>query len=296
VGVVASTDDHLGYPGAYGEGLVGVYADALTRQSIMEAFKARRTYGVTGDRIELDFRLNGHWMGETIPATNARKIHVKAKGRDVIDRVEVLRNNEVIYRDHPVDNKIRPSRWKRPVFCRIEFGWGPWGDLNMARICDWQFKVNISDGKIISATPCFQSGPFDEKRRNKIKAVDDKSFEVISYSSRKQAYEEKATNSMILEILGSPETRLMIALTQPARMTITKSLEQLAQSSDITLTGPFTAESMMLHRIAFSENYQSEFEFTDKRRTSKTDWYYIRAVQSNGCLAWSSPIWLKPGS
>jgi hypothetical protein len=296
VGVVASTDDHLGYPGAYGEGLVGIYADTLTRQSIMEAFKARRTYGVSGDRIELDFRLNDHWMGEIIPVANTRKIHVKAKGRDIIDRLEVLRNNEVIYRDHPVDRKVRPSDWKRPIFCRIEFGWGPWGDLNMARICDWQFKVNASDGKIISASPCFQSGPFDEERRNKIKTVDDKSCEVISYTSRMQAYEEKATNSIILEILGSPKTKLTITLTQPAQMTVTKSLEQLAQSSDITLTGPFTAESMMLHRIVFSENYRTEFEFTDKRRTEKTDWYYVRAVQSNGSLAWSSPIWLKPGS
>ena len=296
VGVVASTDDHLGYPGAYGEGLVGVYAESLTRESIMEAFKARRTYGVSGDRIELDFRLNGRWMGETIPAENTRKIQVKAKGLGIIDRVEVLRNNKVIYRDHPLDRKVPQSRWKRPIYCRIEFGWGPWGDLNMARICDWQFKVKASDGKIISATPCFQSGPFDEQRRNNIKTVDDKSCEVISYTSRMQAYEEKATNSIILEILGSPKTKLTISLTQPAQMSITKSLEQLAESSDITLTGPFTAESMLLHRIAFSENYRTEFEFTDKRRTEKTDWYYVRVVQSNGSVAWSSPIWLKGGS
>ncbi len=79
-------------------------------------------------------------------------------------------------------------------------------------------------------------------------------------------------------------------------MTVTKPLEQLSESSDITLTGPFTSESMMLHRIAFSENYRTEFEFTDKRRTKKTDWYYVRAVQSNGSVAWSSPIWLKGGS
>jgi hypothetical protein len=259
----------------------------------MEAFKARRTYGVSGDRIELDFRLNGRWMGETIPATNSRNIHVKAKGLDSIDHVEVLRNNEVIYRNHPVDRKIRPSCWKRPIFCRIEFGWGPWGDLNMARICDWQFRVNASDGKIITATPCFQSGPFDEKRRNKITTVNDKKCEVISYTSRMQAYEEKATNSIILEILGSPKTKLTISLNQPVQKTITKSLEQLTQSSDTTFTGPFTSESMLLHRIVFSENYRTEFELIDKRKTEKTDWYYVRVVQSNGSLAWSSPIWIK---
>ena len=309
VGVVASTDDHLGYPGAYGEGLVAAYAETLTRESILEALKARRTYGVSGDRIELDFRINGHCMGETIPATFARKIHVKAKGKDIIDRLEVLRNNEVIYRDHPIDRTIRPSSWEKPILCRIEFGWGPWGDLNMARICDWQFRVAVSDGKIISATPCFQSGPFDEERRNRITTFNDRNCNVISYTSRMQAYEERATNSIILEILGSSKTKLAIALTQPTQMAITKSLEQLAESSHTEFTGPFTSESMLLHRIVFSENYRTEFEFTDRRGTEKmvrqahhpelsrrTDWYYVRVVQSNGSLAWSSPIWLMSSS
>jgi hypothetical protein len=235
-------------------------------------------------------------MGETIPATNARNIHVKAKGRDIIDRIEVLHNNEVIYRDHPVDHKVRPSSWKKPIFCRIEFGWGPWGDLNMARVCDWKFRVNVSDGKFMSASPCFQSGPFDERRRNKITTLDEKSYEVISYTSRMQAYEEKATNSIILEILGSPKTNLTISLNQPVQKIITKSLEQLAESSDTVFTGPFTSESILLHRIFFAENYRTEFKFTDKPRTKKTDWYYVRVVQSNGSIAWSSPIWIQSNS
>lgn len=296
VGVVASTDDHLGYPGAYGEGLVAAYAENLTRESVMEAIRARRTYGVTADRIELDFRLNGHWMGETIPAARARKIHVKVKGKDVIDRVEVLRNNQVIHRDHPIDRVVRASGWDKPVLCRIEFGWGPWGDLNMARTCDWRFKVALTDGKMLSATPCFQAGPFDEQRRNRIESVDERGCEVVSYTSRLQAYEERATNAIILEIQGSPETKLEVSPTQPAQMSFTKSLGQLAQSSDAEFTGPFTSESILLHRPVFAENYRTEFDFTDERESKSTDWYYVRVVQANGSIAWSSPIWLSPDS
>ncbi len=293
VGVVASTDDHLGYPGAYGEGLIAVYAESLTRESIMEAIKARRTYGVSADRIELDFRLNGNWMGESIANTRNRKIQVKVMGKDTIDRVEVMRNNEVIHRDHPIDLRARQSSWNQPVLCRIEFGWGPWGDLDMARICDWRFKVNISDGKIVSATGCFQSGPFDEQRRNKLTVVNDKSCEVVSYTSRTQAYEERATNSIILKIDGSPGTKLSIAMTKPAETALTKSLGELVESSDVLFTGPFTSESVLLHRAVFSENYRTEFELTDKQQTNTPDWYYVRVVQSNGSLAWSSPIWIE---
>jgi hypothetical protein len=293
VGVVASSDDHLGYPGAYGEGLIAVYADTLTRQSIFEAIRARRTYGVNADRIELDFRLNGHWMGEIIPFTNKRSVFVKVQGKDVVDYVEVLRNNKVIYRDHPIDRDINLSSWDRPVLCRIEFGWGPWGDLNMTRICDWAFQLEVKNGKIITATPCFQSGPFDEHRRNSINIIDAQRCEVISYTSRKQAYQELATNSIILELQGSPQTELILNLTSPTTLSIRKKLQDLAESSEVTFTGGFTSESILIHRLVFYNHYQTEFEFHDKGSGNKTDWYYVRVQQANGSLAWSSPVWVE---
>lgn len=295
VGVVASTDDHFGYPGAYGEGLAAVYADSLDRKSIMEAIKARRTYGVSADRIELDFRLNGRFMGEEIPHTPTRKINVKVKGKDVVERVEILRNNQVIYRDYPIDRPIRSRSWDRPVLCRVEFGWGPWAALNMARICDWKFDLRISGGKVISATPCFQSGPYDEQRRNKVTMLNNKHYQVSSYTSRKQAFAEMANNSVILEIQGSPQTKLTMEIAQPTKLSITKSLAELAELSHIDFTGPFTSESLLLHRPVFADNYETEFEFTDKSNSGKTDWYYARVTQTNGSLAWSSPIWVEQG-
>jgi hypothetical protein len=122
--------------------------------------------------------------------------------------------------------------------------------------------------------------------------VNHKRCEVTSYTSRMKAYEERATNSIILEIQGTQRTQLKVEMTHPTRMDFTKSLGQLAKSSDVKFTGPFTSESVLLPRITFAENYETEFEFTDRHKTDKTDWYYVRLVQSNGSLAWSSPIWI----
>ena len=36
VGVIASSDDHLGFPGAYGEGIAGIYARDLSRDSLLD--------------------------------------------------------------------------------------------------------------------------------------------------------------------------------------------------------------------------------------------------------------------
>jgi hypothetical protein len=293
VGVVASTDDHLGYPGGYGEGLAAVYADTLTRESVMEAIRARRVYGVSADRIELDFRLNGHFMGESIPYSHSRHIMVKVNGKDVVDRVELLRNDKVIYRNFPVDRKITGSGWDKPVLCRIEFGWGPWSGLNVPRTTDWDFNINIQNGKILSATPCFQAGPFDENRRNIITNVDGKNCRFRSYTSRIDAFEERPVNSIILEIQGHPETELSVSLLQPAVMERRIKLGELSESNDIFFTDDMTSESVIINRIVFYDNYHTEFSLTDRIRTGATDWYYVRVVQANGSLAWSSPVWVN---
>lgn len=292
VGVIASSDDHLGYPGAYGEGLAAIYADNLSRESILEAVKARRTYGVSKDRIELDFRLNGHYMGELVAQTNRRKISVKVKGKDVVDSVEIFKNNRVIYREHPVDKVPGSSKWENPVFCRIEFGWGPWGDLSMERICDWEFKAEIINGTIVSATPCFQSGPYDETRYNTL-SVTGNTCNLTSYTSRKQAFAELATNSIILEVQGSPATELSLLLNKPTPHNTKLAFKDLENSNEIIHTGSFTTESLMIHRLVFFDNYYAEFDFEDRVSQKTNDWYYVRVKQENGSLAWSSPVWLE---
>jgi hypothetical protein len=58
-------------------------------------------------------------------------------------------------------------------------------------------------------------------------------------------------------------------------------------------TGPFPRESALLNRIVFRENFETSFEVQDTSPGSQADWYYVRVVQSNGQLAWSSPIWVE---
>lgn len=291
-GIVASTDDHLGFPGAYGEGIAGVWSESLTRESVMEAIKHGRTYGVNRDRIKLGFNLNGHWMGESIPETRSREISVRVEGEDVVDRVEILRNNRVIHRNHPVDREIGSSSWNEPVLSRIEFGWGPWAGFDMARICDWEFQVKVEGGKLLSISPHLQSRPFDEQRRHKVSADGNNSYQVISYTSRQNAFEDKATNDVVLKIQGSPDTRVTMVVKKPVEMTITKTLAELAEDNEIQFTGAFSSESVMMHRIVFAEHYKTHFQFRNEAEGSSTDWYYARVVQPNGSFAWSSPIWV----
>ncbi len=101
IGVVGGTDTHFSQPGssAFGPfemgGLTGVICDRLDRTSIWQAIYNRRCYATTGERILLDIRVNGHLMGSELKSDGARKISGKAVGTAELERVEIIRNNEV---------------------------------------------------------------------------------------------------------------------------------------------------------------------------------------------------------
>ena len=293
VGILASTDDHLGYPGAYGEGLAAIPASDLTRESLFDALRKRRVYGVTGDRIQLDFRVNGHLMGEEIAYTRKRTISAGVTGWDRVDRVELLKNNRVIHRDFPMDRQPPRDPWQRPLLIRVEFGWGPWASLEMPRTCDWEMNIELEAAKILDFQPCFQSGPLEENRRNRVTVKSETALKVNSYTSRRQAFAERPTNAVVLKVQAGPQSLLTIETTQPVEKIIKMKLTELLEVNDVIFTGPFPDESILVHRLVPIALAESSFTLTDESRGDTVDWYYLRVVQANGQLAWSSPIWVE---
>ncbi len=292
-GVVASTDDHLGFPGAYREGLAAVKAMDLSRKSIFEAIRARRTYAVSGDRILLDFSCNGEMMGRELDFSPERDFSMSVEGWDQLDRVELLKNNRVIKRDFPMDRIPGSGSWNNPVVTRFEYGWGPWPALDMTRVCDWIFTIRIENGRLESFQPCFQSGPLEEGRLDQVLSHDQQHIKLKSFTALRQQFEDYSTKAVAMKIRGGPETRITVQMESPTRVSLTRSFSELAESNEMLFTGDFPKESAMLHRLVFQENLKSDFTFTDRDSGKQADWYYLRAVQANEQYAWSSPIWVE---
>ncbi len=108
-GLLGSSDTHASMPGrrhsltkgtpGYGSrpyGLTGIYAQENTREAVFDALYHRRCYAAT-DRILLDFRINGHWMGEAITLEGPRSINVHVVGTAAFDYVAILKNNQIIH-------------------------------------------------------------------------------------------------------------------------------------------------------------------------------------------------------
>ncbi len=124
-GFIGSTDHHSAHPGSYGHGLTGLWAEARTRHAIWDALLQRRTYALTGDKIQLEFSLNDHPMGAVIPHCRSRKIDIHIIGGGAIDYVDVVKNNKLLSRfsESYVSNLDAKETLETKLV--LELGWGP---------------------------------------------------------------------------------------------------------------------------------------------------------------------------
>jgi len=292
-GFVASSDSHRGYPGAYGEGVVGIWARELSAGSLFEALRQRRSYAATGDRIVLDVTLNGRPMGSQLPPVADRQIDVRVEGQDAVSVVEVIRNGRVIRRHFPADHLPGPVKLPSRVKCRIQYGWGPWAALDLGRTCLWEMVVRIDGGRFRQAIPCFQSAPFDEKLRDKLRIVSANEIRLESNTSRVRCFAEDPTKALICEMEAGPDARLSVQLRKPVEQEICAPLAELVDDNLVAFTGGFTTESCIIHPLVQPGAYRATVRFEDRRRVEQgPDWYYVRVQEHNGQLAWSSPIWV----
>ncbi|MDP7303815.1 MAG: hypothetical protein QGG09_11985, partial [Pirellulaceae bacterium] len=253
--------------------------------------RARRTYAATGDRIVLEVSLNGQPMGSDVAKTADREIDIRVEAQDSIAMIELVRNGRVIQRHFPEDyaGQLKlPGRAK----CRVQYGWGPWAALDLGRTCEWDMSLRLNKGRFLQAVPCYQSGPYEEEMRDRLRVVSEKELRLQSFTSRVKCYAEDPAKAVVCEVEGGPDSLLTLQLRKPVEQTVEARLADLAVNNVVTFTGVFTSESYIVNRLVGPTEYATDVRWTDQRSGDDADWYYVRVTQHNGQLAWSSPIWV----
>jgi hypothetical protein len=75
-----------------------VYAPSLTSELLFEAIKQRRTFALTGGRTVVDFRCNGHLMGEEIEGAGQLTFTGYAASRDSLVSVEIISEKQPVFK------------------------------------------------------------------------------------------------------------------------------------------------------------------------------------------------------
>jgi hypothetical protein len=108
----------------------------------------------------------------------------------------------------------------------------------------------------------------------------------------RQQIEDVSQKAIVLKVRGGPEARLTISVESPGKVALTQSFRELAESGEMLFTGEFPRESAMVHRLVFADHYETSFSLLDRDEGKSAHGYYVRVIQANGQLAWSSPIWV----
>ena len=309
VGAICSTDNWGRMPGHYGRGRMACLARELTRESLWEAFKARRVYGVTGDLIEVDFRVNNARMGQIITADGPRRIEVNVVGWDAIDRIELLRGDRVISTHCHKGTWQAPRPGQRTRFkMRIEAGWGPRLAEADAIEHRWDGELRVAGGRMVGVERCWVSPGQQQPSLEGDRAT----FRMLSSTSQVQ---EAAQNANVFEFEADPGDELVVKLNgltergavadfaAGSRIMWFKDecVRTLAQSHGMAPGSPerddvyyHCAFKAKLHRAMPECAWTAALAIEDDEPLSAETHYRVRVEQRNGQRAWSSPIWVKP--
>lgn len=309
-GVIGSTDHHNAHPGSFGHGRVAVWAQELTRDALWQALCDRRSYAVSGDKILLAFSVNGRPMGSELPFTDSTEIEIDVEGSHAVERVELLRNGEVIERWFPAETprSSRPAaQVPRPARGKtiIEVGWG---ETNL--IERWNVRVEIERGKLVGVEPRFRgidivdpdaalpdsSGAVSREHPHRLSRWGwdgERSawFDTVTFGNATPSTD--STQGIGITVEAEPNAVMRLTVNGVAREIAFSELERASTSGHL---GGFLTGAYHVHRLAREPEYRARLSFTETRREAPSagggDSYYVRVAQRNGQWAWSTPVWV----
>jgi hypothetical protein len=91
MGFVASGDHNN-----MGVGVAALWVKEVSRAGIIEALQNRRAFATTGDKMVIMLKVNGSTTDAKAKTGRAPDVSIEVKGQRALDKVEILRNSEVI--------------------------------------------------------------------------------------------------------------------------------------------------------------------------------------------------------
>ncbi|MCB1088425.1 MAG: DUF3604 domain-containing protein, partial [Verrucomicrobiae bacterium] len=294
-GVTGGTDHHSAHPGSYGHGLLGVWAESATREAIWNAFYARRTWAMTGDRIALDVKLSGLWMGAIVPPSADHELTVDVSAGGPIDYVDVRKNNRLIHRWNPAMELPAQKDWPATVHTKLHFelGWGPRGER-----VDWRnVTCGILDGRILSVEPRFRGrevvSPLegeDEEGFFESRVVD-RGDRFVTFDTVTRGNPNNVTNAsqgICLEVDMPPEAEVYAEWEGGS---VSFPLRALIHGARSGLTAGLESPAWRWHRAPLPQEWQ--FRASLPVELAEGDWIDVRVRQTNDQWAWGTPVFCR---
>lgn len=286
-GLIGSTDHHAAMPGAYGYGRLGAWMPDLSRDGLWEALAARRTWALTGDRIDLGFTVNDVPMGGVAAAADQRDIVVGIRGGDGLESIEILHDERVVHRaslapGHPTDPRVK---------VHLEVGWG-----ERDRATEWDVAVAVRSGTLQGVEPRFRGAfpsvpPVQGEPFAPHSLTVDRDRARFTTRTWPNPYSRvPATEGICLELDGDDATELDIDA-NGTRFSL--PLRNLRDGSRTRHLGGFVSPAVRVRRAVGESEFATTLRFSHRPGRVEHDLYRVRVRQRNDQWAWSSPVWVE---
>lgn len=281
VGVMCNSDGHKGRPGAEGpgagefgirSGLTCVLAERLTRQAIFTALKARRCYGTSGPRIDLSFTIDGQPMGAVINAQERVAVQAAARGTAPVEALLLYQGKEIIRRvQPPAFSAVANSR-------RLRISWQGSRIRGRGRRVTWDGFIRASGVTIVAAEPV---------------AFDAKTDGLTTRTAHELTFKSSTAGDTdgIDLVLDQPDRGALVFDAPVGRCEV-----ELSELQQTPKRFNFGGLGMQVCFERYPENLADEaisLVETIEPPAGQTTPYFVKLIQADGHMAWSSPIYLK---
>lgn len=304
MGFFGGSDSHNGRPGndtpgfqhrRYAKaGLAAVYAPELTISDVLSAYKDRRVYATTGARILMHTEAAGHLMGTEFTTSDKPQISAFVAGTAPFESVELFRGLERVY-SHPVDCGADNNR--------VRILWEGASRKSSYSGVIWEGKLRVGGRRVANVDKIRFDSP-----RSRV-------FDVEDYGLRWYSVTCGYRSGIILDLIGENDGELELVvntlvitgplygesgINPPRRMSYAPA-EKVAFNINLNelKKGPVTMEIGGLNRrvtISLAPTLQEagevKFSFADPSPNPGINPYWVRVVQTDMEMAWSSPIYV----
>lgn len=309
VGFIAASDDHLSQPGytapsgnyhSQRGGLAAVLTNDQSRDGIFDAMKSLQAYATSGDKIILDVSINDQGMGQRIPFQENRKIKGSIIGTAPISSITVVKNDEEIW--HKDYLTVESGDFANEedfyiTFSSESFPMHPQDNPRGTR--GWSGRLEIEGADIAS----FEGTDFlhpevshlqrDPKSKNALVFATgtrgDTSSIKLKLANIRPGAQVKLNFNPTREQGSPPRFRPAARI---GRASVTLSFDDLQKGQTVkAIPLDVYRDRVTLRRVINEGQRVVDFNLTDESQI-QGDYYYVRVVQANDAMAWSSPIWV----
>lgn len=287
VGFIAASDDHtcrpgLSYPTRRASrglcsfdvkgGYAGIYASELSREAIWDAIFRRHTYGTTGQRILLQVTTPaGAMMGDTICQKDAPQLDVEIGGTAPLFSVEIRRGLETVYRwPEPQQVADLPSHRRR-----LAVVWSGVRVRSRQKKACWDGALSIRGGGVRSVEPFAFDQP-DE-------GITRLSTHFVSWRSTTSG----DPDGLLIDTLNDEGTIRFASEPVSFELALSEVGERV-----VTFDGGDVNLQVQVFWVPTEAPADLSFSFQDPAPPAGCVCpYWVRIVQRDGHMAWSSPIY-----